>query len=808
MKFFTVLLFAVSFSAFSQQQFNDLKVKNLELINETPSSVVITDDNKKTRTSTVSASELEGLSGVTGNIQEQIDAKVNLEGDETISGVKTFSGKIVSTSNTGGNSPCPPHDQASIDSLVDAEASDCVFNTTTKNLNVFDGTIWKSAGGGLSKWEEGKVFNLDDVVVYDNAIYRCVSAHTSSLPFEEVKWELISGDTVLNGARVKNVVAEKVIQTANDSFKIETDTDNLFTNGDFQAQNVMLGWQKGPGAGVGIHTTAPFAGNQSLSLQFVGSDADFWRDITRPEYVGRMARITLYYKSSATWTTDIPQICTFIGSTSNISSCSIIKNTGGQWGLYQSPNFYWSDPKVGLIIKSNGKIDLVNEVLLGRARLELDKNEGFVANIEGDYHQEALTINASITPTSNLSTLSKTLVDKNADIFELGTFGVRLLRDAEVFVSIYSEGAVSGATYSQANIYLNGVKLDNGSAYRDTTGSSERGWRSSVTIKVKAGQFLTFNNSHITGGSGKIILYAKARSQVTVFPDETFSTDINPVYWKATACLSTEIGCYNTYSYASSTNTRALCGTRPTQLDTDMRLNGIQVFARAFNASSNCGNPAALKIITGSNADTIIYKDSTRVHTAFKDVITYGNQKYGWLEFPNKKEGSLLVDLALDIPAQSTSGNASLRYTDGTNQASGYLVVTASKTGVSAANVPARYPVKPIESGNNWAIVYSDGWVEQYVAGSSQSVSPGNNLTQSIDLLVPSSTTKGVCVPLRNSVGDQAIVPSLAYLISTSQVHVALRHAGAVAGSPTPAARCESYGASSVVKQYGANPAY
>ena len=113
----------------------------------------------------------------------------------------------------------------------------------------------------------------------------------------------------------------------------------------------------------------------------------------------------------------------------------------------------------------------------------------------------------------------------------------------------------------------------------------------------------------VNGAGGSIVngysIYATARSQVTVFPDETFSTDINPVYWKATACLETEIGCYNTYPYAASTNDKGvICPTRPTQTDANIRINGPILYTRLYNQAGTCNQPLHYEFILPKDLST------------------------------------------------------------------------------------------------------------------------------------------------------------------------------------------------------------
>lgn len=718
---------------------------------------------------------------------------VKLFGDQTVNGIKTFSGKIKSTATANGNMPCPSMTQAQIDVLTGEEVGDCVFNTTTGNLNVFDGTIWKSAGGGLSMWESGKVFNLNDVVVYDNAIYRCISAHTSIASFEPANWVLISGDTILNDTHAKKIEADKVIQTANNTLKIETDSDNLLVNGGFEAQDVTLGWTKSVNTSIDFIDVGAFEGKKSRSIRFGGTVANYRAEANRPEYVGRQARAEIYYRSPITWGAEVPDICVYAGTASNVVSgtCEKLQNTGTQWYPYQK-GFFWSEAVMGLVIRNNGAIDLINYVYLDKASIKLDKNEGFVANIEGDYQSETLLSVGNLTQTTNLASFSTADVkNSGSQIYTKSTAGITLLRDAYIDVT-YFIGLASGSGVITNITFLNGVLYGgNGSAtaYRHASGISKF---------LKKGDVITFEGSGNTATYSKVTISAKARSQVTVFPDETFSTDINPVYWKATACGETEIGCYNTFVYDSSNN-RTMCGTRPTpQTDADIRINGFRVYTRNHNVASSCATPVAFRVMMPknlSNPSETLFKDTTRAVVGGLDLWgAQGTASMYGAASKNYNPSTGTYDFDSGEPLTSTVNAALFRFIDRSTQNNGYLVIKASKTGLGMANVPAMYPVYVTPPGTiNSFIIYSNGWVRQVVKAST-------NGLQTLPIAMYDTNYSVVAGGLYSSASEWnpgSCSPSSTTSINNQKQQTAYNFCVT-----------EGYGASSVVKQYGANPAY
>lgn len=81
--------------------------------------------------------------------QTALNAKVSTSGNESISGTKTFTGKIVSSSTSNGSTPCPVMTQTQRDAISSPSNGDCVFNSTSSKLNVYNSTLsqWKEVSG-------------------------------------------------------------------------------------------------------------------------------------------------------------------------------------------------------------------------------------------------------------------------------------------------------------------------------------------------------------------------------------------------------------------------------------------------------------------------------------------------------------------------------------------------------------------------------------------------------------------------------------------------------------------------------------
>jgi hypothetical protein len=73
---------------------------------------------------------------------------VKLIGDQSISGVKNFTGQLIATSIVNGSHPAPSMTQLQIDAIVGEVAGDLVFNLDNSVLNIFDGSEWVEVSGG------------------------------------------------------------------------------------------------------------------------------------------------------------------------------------------------------------------------------------------------------------------------------------------------------------------------------------------------------------------------------------------------------------------------------------------------------------------------------------------------------------------------------------------------------------------------------------------------------------------------------------------------------------------------------------
>jgi hypothetical protein len=251
--FFVLFIILFLFSNIKAQVANKidkLDVNQLRLPKESVSKATYIDATGQVKSSNISNTELGYLSGLTELLTTSLTGKANdadvvkLTGNQSVSGIKTFTGKIVASSTTNGSIPCPVMTEVQRDAFT-PESGDCVYNSTTLKLNVFDGSVWKDVGGagGISLWLTANPYNVNDIVIESDKIYRCLIAHTSGTfatdlaasKWVEVSQGLTSPVSLADGGTGTSITASpgSIVYVDADSFEIVSGTSGqiLQSNG-------------------------------------------------------------------------------------------------------------------------------------------------------------------------------------------------------------------------------------------------------------------------------------------------------------------------------------------------------------------------------------------------------------------------------------------------------------------------------------------------------------------------------------------------------------------------------------------------
>lgn len=98
------------------------------------------------------------------------------------------------SSITDASKPCPAMTEAQRDATTPS-VGQCVYNTDSLTLNVYNGSLWKSAGGGIENWVTGFNYAINDIVIESNKIYQANTAHTSTVFASDIaNWTQIANN--------------------------------------------------------------------------------------------------------------------------------------------------------------------------------------------------------------------------------------------------------------------------------------------------------------------------------------------------------------------------------------------------------------------------------------------------------------------------------------------------------------------------------------------------------------------------------------------------------------------------------------
>jgi microcystin-dependent protein len=254
--------------------------------------------------------------------------------------------------------------------------------------------------------------------------------------------------------------------------------------------------------------------------------------------------------------------------------------------------------------------------------------------------------------------------------------------------------------------YVGGLVTDNGVQKTSTDHTGAASATDGDQIAGSGGSESRPKNAYVNYG-----IRFKAANEAILTVPETFSTDTAALSYAGSAeytlatLTNAPVGKYITFTYAASTNTRVQTTVRPTQTDSHMNANGIQIFTRAFNAASTAGNPAAIAIQIGKGLkgqSLGLYKSAGKVTAGSTQSEPIGDAggvvAYRGLALQTYDEATGIMYLDSANTGSSSTTSFNYLFTDLTTQTNGYLVINASK---NPALVGISLPRVYSESGNN-----------------------------------------------------------------------------------------------------------
>jgi hypothetical protein len=290
----------------------------------------------------------------------------------------------------------------------------------------------------------------------------------------------------------------------------------------------------------------------------------------------------------------------------------------------------------------------------------------------------------SITKNTNLGVIR---VDSSA---ANGTSFVAL-KDCEVKIStaFSAVATTSASVYITRNATILTSTAPDGQIRSGTNQTGTTNTDISANIKLVAGDTLRIQKSGATVTFSGVTLAATADNNATASPTQQVSSDTMSFAFKATAIdpATDAIGTFNTYTYASGGNTATIAASAPTQTTSSMNINGIQVFARAGNATSTSASPSRVDIFIGKGLQSVnlgLFKSTSKVNSGMLDYSQADGKldAYGLaIKDYNPTTGILQIDAGLVLyPASNTTHT--LQFSDATVQTNGYVAFSASKAPV------------------------------------------------------------------------------------------------------------------------------
>lgn len=349
---------------------------------------------------------------------------------------------------------------------------------------------------------------------------------------------------------------------------------------------------------------------------------------------------------------------------------------------------------------SNGQLCFFTISKVGKPNVTGVDVTPFVNVPQPDSQSYAAQLNASNSPTSIISSYG-------SGLFTVSVVSSRIRFTALKRISIsgsgYRENSSTAPTSSQAEWWINGSLVAIDKNFIGAGGSNQQASDAGVSASLAAGEYVEFAGNIYSGGafsSAAVSVVATALSDQILTAPESFSTDTaNLQYapsttYTLTTLANAPVGTYITFTYAANTNTRTQTTTRPTQTDADMNVNGIQMFARAYNANSTAAQPSTVAIQIGKGLKGLslnLFKSIGKVTNGSIDLYQESSAtQYGFsLKEYNESTGILFLDCGYTF--LSTIAVNRFFFNDVTAVSNGYLVINASKS-PALTGVPVLLP--------------------------------------------------------------------------------------------------------------------
>lgn len=455
-------------------------------------------------------------------------------------------------------------------------------------------------------------------------------------------------------------------------------------------------WQKGNAATVVLPATGSFAGslqgitsgplNDSASYRYTqatGSLNDYWCSPTKS--ITPAQKGETYFTANYTYDGQSGDLQPYLYDVTNSGLIPLVSIKGLGATNTSLPFAY-----AALIPQTTSQVSLCYQVrtlnsgkVFNYATVQLTKvlsSLGTVANY--NIQSERVANNAAtVSGTSGNIRFNTTRITKGSGNIVTSDNGTNTLFTAIRETQInFCAKAIIGTTGS-FNIYLNGSSVE--SAITTATGGNDY-QQICANLAMNAGDYLTVVNTvslRLALADYNFTSIAIENPQVSSSNQITSSDSIVFVH-KTTAIVDSDpVGTYNTFSYAANNNF-TICPTPPTQTSASMNANGIQMFSKAYSATSTCASPSRVQVkldkyLKGSPVK--LYKSTGKVTSGSLDVIV-GNgdlQSFGMM-FKDYNESTGLFTFDSGYQSRAANTTTSFIFSDNTTQTNGYIAFSAS----------------------------------------------------------------------------------------------------------------------------------
>lgn len=707
-----------------------------KIVTTLPSRAIITDGDSKLNESNTTSTELGYLSGVTSAVQTQLDNKVNKAVSSTPNAVTRFSG------STGGlvkNSTVSLDDSGSFSGVNDLTSTGVISangNLTMGGI-VQEGVASDNVTTGANATVTAPVTPIVRLI---NSSLTSIDAISNPVNGRVITLMNLTGNTI-------TVNNDTGLVTAN---RIRTGTKTPISWAD--QSTLLFKYDGAAGYWMVVGGTGSGSGSQSLDtvFQLIGTDISSWSTGNNASVLGGGTISGTFAAETSnpmngTVSYKYTQAAGSLNDYFMSPSQAVSPRFRGQTCTLYFPFTYngasndielvFYDVTNSAVIPSSSYIQNSPTVNIFKTNIVIPSNcssirVGFqtkVANSGKVLSFDDVQLTADNTVYSQINNLtqwqtyvptftgygSQSSVNfrwrQNGENIEIeGTVAFSGATNVEGRISLPA-GFVSKADYPTLSQVGDGANTNTGTSYKVLIEPSMsymtfgygNGSTADLVKRTPSGAFGVGATSLSIQASIRCVGLTSSNSNI-ITTNQLFSSDTALLTYASSSSYTlatlpnAPVGTFITFTYAANGNVRTQTTTAPTQTTADMNLNGIQLYTRAYNASSTAAQPAVVAIQIGKGLKGLnlnLYKSSGKVTAGTLDWIAISSTELSGFSYKdyNENTGILILDSGRSPGTTDTTRN--FQFSDVSSQNSGYVTINAGKapTLVGIPQVQSRY---------------------------------------------------------------------------------------------------------------------